>query len=406
MTAFQKVSIPYGGYWSTPFAKWQGSFANLHAVRFAAHVAKAELAKRKIPASVFDHAIFGSTTPQRSSFYGLPWLMTMIGNANVGGTVVSQACATSARVLATAAGDIEQGFGTTSLCITGDRTSNSPVVMYPQPQAQGGAPLVEHWMLDNFTHDPMGGPAMVGTAENCARDWQVSTEEQHDVVVRRWQQYEAALANDHAFQKRYMTLPFEVPDAGFKRTAATIPGDEGIRASTKEGLAKLKPVVDGGTVTFGGQTHPADGGAAIILTTPERARELSKNPKIEISMRSYGQARAKHAYMPAAPVPAARQALERAGLDIKQIDVVKTHNPFVVNDIVFARETGFDVNKMNNYGCSLIWGHPNGPTGLRLVIEIIEELVERGGGRGLFTGCAAGDTGMAVVVEVKDGRKQ
>jgi acetyl-CoA acetyltransferase len=110
--------------------------------------------------------------------------------------------------------------------------------------------------------------------------------------------------------------------------------------------------------------------------------------------------------MPAAPVPAARQALERAGLDIKQIDVVKTHNPFVVNDIVFARETGFDVNKMNNYGCSLIWGHPNGPTGLRLVIEIIEELVERGGGRGLFTGCAAGDTGMAVVVEVKDGRKQ
>jgi acetyl-CoA acetyltransferase family protein len=393
MTAFQKVSIPYGGYWSTPFAKWQGSFANLHAVRFAAHVAKAELAKRKIPASVFDHAIFGSTTPQRSSFYGLPWLMTMIGNANVGGTVVSQACATSARVLATAAGDIEQGFGTTSLCITGDRTSNSPVVMYPQPQAQGGAPLVEHWMLDNFTHDPMGGPAMVGTAENCARDWQVSTEEQHDVVVRRWQQYEAALANDHAFQKRYMTLPFEVPDAGFKKTAATIPGDEGIRASTKEGLAKLKPVVDGGTVTFGGQTHPADGGAAIILTTPERARELSN-----------GQARAKHAYMPAAPVPAARQALERAGLDIKQIDVVKTHNPFVVNDIVFARETGFDVNKMNNYGCSLIWGHPNGPTGMRLVIEIIEELVERGGGRGLFTGCAAGDTGMAVVVEVKDSR--
>jgi acetyl-CoA acetyltransferase len=85
---------------------------------------------------------------------------------------------------------------------------------------------------------------------------------------------------------------------------------------------------------------------------------------------------------------------------------VKTHNPFVVNDIVFARETGFDVNKMNNYGCSLIWGHPNGPTGMRLVIEIVEELVERGGGRGLFTGCAAGDSGMAVVVEVKDSRKQ
>src|SRR5262249_4321527 len=196
--------------------------ANLHAVRFAAHVAKAELARRKIPATVFDHAVFGTTTPQRSSFYGLPWLMSMIGNSNVGGTVVSQACATSARVLATAAGDIEQGFGTTSLCISGDRTSNAPVVTYPNPTAQGGAPLVEHWMLDNFNTDPLGGPAMVGTAENCARDWQIGTEEQHDVVLRRWQQYEAALANERAFQKRYMTLPFHVPDPSFNKTPPPI----------------------------------------------------------------------------------------------------------------------------------------------------------------------------------------
>ena len=71
---------------------------------------------------------------------------------------------------------------------------------------------------------------------------------------------------------------------------------------------------------------------------------------------------------------------------------------------MFARETGFDVDAMNNYGCSLIFGHPNGPTGLRLVIELVEELVQRGGGRGLFTGCAAGDSAMAVVVEVSQAR--
>lgn len=405
MHAFQKVSIPYGGYWSTPFAKWQGSLANLHVMRFAAHVAKAELAKRNIPASAFDHAVLGTTTPQRSSFFGLPWLMTMIGNPHVGGTVVAQACATGARTLATAAGDLEQDVGTVSLCITGDRTSNAPVVMYPDPSAQGGAPVVERWMLDNFNTDPMGGPAMVGTAENCARDWQIGTEEQHEVVLRRGEQYGMALADDRAFQKKYMTLPFEVPDPQFRKTATTLAGDEGVRSSTKEGLAKLKPVTEGGTVTFGGQTHPADGGAAIILATPERARAMSKDPNIEISLLSYGQSRAKHTYMPAAPVPAARLALERAGIGIDKIDAVKTHNPFVVNDIVFARETGYDVNRMNNYGCSLIWGHPNGPTGMRLTIELIEELVARGGGRGLFTGCAAGDSAMAVVVEVKDKRK-
>ena len=89
-------------------------------------------------------------------------------------------------------------------------------------------------------------------------------------------------------------------------------------------------------------------------------------------------------------------------MGIDDIDAVKSHNPFVVNDIAFSRHFGLPVERMNRYGCSLVWGHPQGPTGLRGVIELIEELAERGGGRGLFQGCAAGDTGMAVVVDVRD----
>ncbi len=82
------------------------------------------------------------------------------------------------------------------------------------------------------------------------------------------------------------------------------------------------------------------------------------------------------------------------------MDAIKTHNPFAVNDIVFARETGVSLNDFNNFGCSLIWGHPQAPTAMRSVIELIEELVARGGGRGLFTGCAAGDSAMALVLAV------
>ncbi len=185
MVAFQNVHIPYGGYWSTPFAKWQGSLSGLHSIKLAAHVAKRELAKRKIDAKSFDHAVLGTTAPQRSSFFGLPWFMTMIGNDSVGGTVVSQACATSARALATVAADLEDGAATASLAVACDRTSNAPVVMYPSPHAAAGAPEVENWILSNFAHDPLWGTAMVETAENCARDWQVSMEEQHDVVLRR-----------------------------------------------------------------------------------------------------------------------------------------------------------------------------------------------------------------------------
>ena len=85
---------------------------------------------------------------------------------------------------------------------------------------------------------------------------------------------------------------------------------------------------------------------------------------------------------------------------VGDVAAIKSHNPFAVNDIAFARATGVDVNTMNNYGCSLIWGHPQGPTGLRAIVELIEELAIKGGGLGLFQGCAAGDSSMAVVVEV------
>ena len=87
---------------------------------------------------------------------------------------------------------------------------------------------------------------------------------------------------------------------------------------------------------------------------------------------------------------------------IDQVKVFKSHNPFAINDLYFARATGIDWRAMNNYGCSLVWGHPQSPMGTRAIIEVIEELVLRGGGFGLFTGCAAGDTAMSVVLEVCD----
>jgi len=81
---------------------------------------------------------------------------------------------------------------------------------------------------------------------------------------------------------------------------------------------------------------------------------------------------------------------------------IKTHNPFAVNDLYFAQATGAVLKDMNRFGCSLVWGHPQAPMGTRAVIELIETLVLQGGGLGLFTGCAAGDTAMAVVIEVGD----
>jgi acetyl-CoA acetyltransferase family protein len=394
--------IPYGAYWSTPFAKWQGSLAHLHAVKFAAHVARGELARRKIAPGAFDFAVLGTTVPQQHSFFGAPWFMGLIGADAVSGPTINQACATGARALELAAREIDAGDATTALVATCDRVSNGPEITYPNPEAPGGAGTREHWVLDNFAGDPLTGQAMVATAENVARKYQIGREAQHELTLRRYEQYRAALADDQAFQKRYMTLPFAVPDAKLAKTRGQLAGDEGIFPTTAEGLARLKPVVPGGTVTYGAQTHPADGNAAVVVTGKERARELSARPEIAIRVVAFGQARVARAHMPEAPVPASRRALERAGLKISDLAAIKSHNPFAVNDLVFARETGADLATMNNYGCSLIWGHPQGPTGLRSIIELIEELALRGGGYGLFQGCAAGDTGMAAVVHVGD----
>jgi acetyl-CoA acetyltransferase family protein len=397
--------VPYGVYWSTPFARWQGSLAHLHAVEFAGAVAREELGRRGLePARVFDYGILGLTVPQAQSFYGLPWLTAMIGAPEVGGPTVNQACATSARCLAMADQEIADERAQCALVVTADRTSNGPHLYYPAPEGPGGTGRHEDWVLDNFSNDPYAQCAMVDTAENVAKRYQIGTAEQHEIVLRRYAQYEDACADDHAFQRRYMTLPFAVPDAKFRKTRSTMAGDEGIHATTAEGLAKLKPVQPGGSVTFGGQTHPADGNAAMVVAAKARARELSRRPEIEIRLAGFGQARTEKAHMPYAPVPATKAALADAGVAISDIAAVKSHNPFVINDIVFARETGFDVMKMNNYGCSLVWGHPQGPTGLRAVIELVEELAMKGGGLGLFHGCAAGDSAMAVVVEVTDAK--
>jgi acetyl-CoA acetyltransferase len=256
--------------------------------------------------------------------------------------------------------------------------------------------------MDNFGCDPLGRHAMIRTAENVAAKHRIGTAEQHDVVLRRESQYRAAQADGSVFHKRYMSLPFDVPDPAFRKTVAKLDSDEGVSSSTPAGLAKLKPVIEGGTVTYGGQTHPADGNAAIIVAAPERARELSRDPKVRVRLLGFGSARAPLGYMPEAPIPAARNALAAAGLAIDRMHAVKTHNPFAVNDIVFSRQTGAALDKMNNFGCSLVWGHPQAPMGTRAIIELIEELALRGGGCGLFAGCAAGDTAMAVVIEVCD----
>ena len=400
MNTFSKAYIPYGGYYSTPFSRWQGSMQNDNAVSLAANTARRWfLEKKKIDPTIIEYLFLGSTVAQNHWFIAHNWAASILTDDKkyVPGLFVNQCCSTSTSVLNLAALNLELGVYEVAFGLMADRCSNGPHTVWPDPLGPGGQPDREDWNMDNFGGNPRHRAAMVETAENVAKEVGITKEECDAVVVRRFEQYQAALANVRAFQKRYM-FPPEVTVT--RKQTKLVEQDEGWTPTTAEGLAKLKPVRPGGVLSFGAQTFPADGNCGILVTTRERARDLSADPNIEIQIVSYGFARVKPMFMPAAPIPAAEMALAKAGMKVSDMKAVKTHNPFAVNDIAFSKKTGYDVMKMNNYGSSLIYGHPQGPTAGRGIIELIEETVLLGGGYGLFTGCAAGDTAAAMVLKV------
>jgi acetyl-CoA acetyltransferase len=392
-----KAYIPYNGYYSTPFCRWQGSLANEHAIALAANTSKRWFAIKKWDPSMFDYLFLGMTIGQPQWFYGSPWAAALIGATGIPGVLLSQACTTSTTCIYQAALGVETGYYKNAYCLMTDRCSNGPHTVWPNPNGPGGEVLSENWMMDNFNRDPWAKGAMIQTAENVAKEAGITREECDAVALRRYEQYMDSAANGKAFKKRYM-LPVEVNVS--KKKTITVEDDEGITPCTKEGLATLKPVLPDGTHTFGAQTHPADGNCAVVVTTKEKAQELSSDPKLEIRIVSYGYARTKKGFMAMAVVPAVKMALDKACITVKDVKAIKTHNPFAANDIYLAKQMNVDVNGFNNYGSSLIYGHPQAPTAGRCIIEGIEEVAMAGGGYLLWGGCAAGDTAAGLVLKI------
>jgi acetyl-CoA C-acetyltransferase len=400
---FERSFIPVGGGWSSPFARWQGAFSDIVSYDLAVSVAGQALADRGVAPEDLSSLVLGWTVPQERAFGAPAGIAAALGAPNITGPLVMQSCATGAYVVATAAATVESGEDGIHLALATDRISNGPLLVFPRPSHQGGGPATWHWVLDNFQHGEQWllgqrEALMLQTAEIVAEDAGVTREEIDEVTLLRYEQYERALENDRAFQRRYM-IPVEVPQR--RGDPVVVQTDVGVHSTSKEKLSKLKPVDEGGTHTHGAQTHPADGTAGLLVTSEDRARAMSDGEG-SVQLLAAGFARAAPGHMPAAPVPAAERALASAGLTFKDVDAVTTHNPFTINDIWFSRQTGIPVEEMNSYGSSLVFGHPHAATGIRLVVELIETLRLRGGGVGLFTGCAAGDSGGAIVLRVGD----
>jgi len=262
--------IPLGLAWSSPFVRWQGALADVNSLDLALAVTREALTRRGMDPAAVTRLVLGWTVPQRESFYGAPTLAARLGAGDVTGAMLAQACATGVACLDAAAATVALDPAAVVLTVTTDRTSNGPVLIHPGSGQPGGSPEIERWVLDSFERDPSGGTSMIATAEAVAAEAGFTKAEIDDLTLVRYEQYRQALADDRAFQR-----PWMVPVTIERRRGGplVVDADEGVHDTTPEALQKLAPVTPGGVVSYGSQTHPADGTAG-----PANSRSVRVSP--------------------------------------------------------------------------------------------------------------------------------
>lgn len=395
--AFQRARIPYGTWGSSYFPAWQTSpLAEVNIGQFAGESMNRILGLRRIPRHEMEYLVIGSTIPWHWKFWTAPMVASCM-DLRVPGFHVEQACATGLQAVMVAAAEVESGSHDVVGVLTFDRTSDSPAEVFPERRAhQRTFTISDVW--DNFGFDPSTGNAMLACAGNAARKHKIDRREVDELAAFRYEQYFAAKAR--GFLDKVL-VPLEILNLQGK-SMGWVAEDLGVKSISLEDMRAMRELDT--CVTPGTQTHASDGMATLLVTSPEKAAQLSARPEIEIRFVGKAEVRTYPSLMPEAPGLAVQKLLARTGLSMADMAVVKDHNPFAVNDVIFAKTLGYDWRKMNTTGCPLVWGHPQGPTLTRLIIEALEEAVELGGGNVLVFGCAAGDVGIAAIFNVTDRR--
>ncbi|MBI5058892.1 hypothetical protein HZB60_03790 [candidate division KSB1 bacterium] len=393
---FPRARIPYGTWGSSFFPAWQTSpLAEVNIGQFAGEAMNLIMGKRKVPVRELQYLIIGSTIPWHWKFWNAPLVASCVGH-RVPGFHMEQACATGLQAVLLAAAQVETGASDVVGVLTFDRTSDSPVGVFPERRGYRRTEVIgDVW--DNFGFDPATGQAMITTAGMTARKYKIDRSEVDDIAFFRHQQYFEALASgilDHVL------VPLDVLNLQ-GRSMGVVSQDVGVREVTLAGLKAMRELDT--CVTAGTQTHAADGMATLLVTDKQQARKLSTRPEIDITFVGKQEVRTSPGMMPESPGMAVVELLKRTGLKMSDMAVVKNHNPFAVNDALFAKMLEYDWRNMNKTGSSLVWGHPQGPTLTRVIIEALEEAVSLGGGYALIFGCAAGDVGIAAILKVAEG---
>ena len=309
----------------------------------------------------------------------------------VPGQTVNRFCASGLQTIALAAQQIMTGMA--QVVIAGGTESMSMVPM------SGNKFSPSPYLAE---HDPDVYLGMGLTAENVAREWDISREDQDAFALRSHQNAIKAVA-EGKFKEEIVPVDVELTEArgdgSIERRTIRFETDEGPRPDTSlERLAALKPVFHvRGSVTAGNASQTSDGAAAVVLMSRERADALGLTPLARFVSFAVGGVRPEVMWV--GPIVAIPKALKLAGLELDDIDLIELNEAFASQTLAIARALEFDMDRLNVNGGAIALGHPLGATGAKLTVQMLNELRRRGGRYGLVTMCVGGGMGAAGIFE-------
>ncbi|GIP16276.1 3-ketoacyl-CoA thiolase [Paenibacillus montaniterrae] len=373
----------------------KGSLAEVRAEDMGKAVIEGLLARLPgFDASSIDDVIIGCAMPEGEQ--GLNMARAIALYAGLPNTVpavtINRFCASGLQSIAYAAERIR--LGEDDVIIAGGVESMSHVPMT-------GWRLSPH--PDIVEQMPEVYMSMGHTAEEVARRYNVSREEQDEFAVASHQKAAWAIASG-AFEDEIVPLVVtrSVPDGQgrFDERSFEFKQDEGVRVTTSlEALSKLKPAfAQRGTVTAGNASQMSDGAAALMLMSRAKANELGLKPLA--AFRHYAVAGVAPEIMGVGPIHAIPKLLAKAGLSLEQIDLIELNEAFAAQCVPIIRELKLPLERVNVNGGAIALGHPLGCTGSKLSVTLIHELMRRGGGLGIVTMCVGGGMGAAGLIEV------
>jgi acetyl-CoA C-acetyltransferase len=378
----------------TPVGSFNGSLASLPAHELGKVAIKAALDRAQVEPGEVSEVIMGqilaagagqNPARQASIAAGIPVDAPAWG--------MNQLCGSGLRAVALGAQQIE--LGSSKIVVAGGQESMSqaPHCAHLRDGTKMGDLKFIDTMIKDGLWDAFNGYHMGNTAENVARQWQITREEQDRFAVASQNKAEAA--------KKAGKFKDEIAAVTIKaRKGETVVGDdEYIKDGvTYESVAKLRPAFDKeGTVTAANASGINDGAAAVVLMTLEEAKRRGITPLARIV--SWGHAGVDPSIMGTGPIPASKKALERAGWTVKDLDLIEANEAFAAQACAVNKGLGWDTEKVNVNGGAIAIGHPIGASGARVLNTLLFEMKRRNAKRGLATLCIGGGMGVAMCVE-------